>query len=97
MLFRPVFAGCRLQRHARDGRNGGQCFAAKSQRRNRKQIVGRAKFRSCVPLEGQQRVVAIHAVAVVGDADQLASAGLDFDTDARCAGIQRILKQLFHH
>ena len=55
-------------------------------------------------LEGQQRVVAHHAAAVIDDADQLASAALDFDPNARRACIQRVLKQFlnyrrrpFHH
>ena len=46
-------------------------------------------------LEGQQRIVAIHAVAVVGDANQLASARFNFDADAIGAGVERVLQQLF--
>ena len=47
-------------------------------------------------LEGQQSVVAIHAAAVVGDADQLAPAGLDLDADAVGPGVQSVLQQLFN-
>ena len=48
-------------------------------------------------LEGQQGVVAVHALAVVGDADQLAPARLDLDADALGSGVQRVLQQLLHH
>ena len=46
-------------------------------------------------LESQKRVVAIHAVAIVRDADQLASAGFNLDANAMCSGIERVLQQLF--
>ncbi len=48
-------------------------------------------------LEGQQRVVAIHAAAVVADADQLPAAGLDFHANAGGAGVERVLEQFLHH
>ena len=48
-------------------------------------------------LKGQQGVVAVHAVAVVGDADQLAPARLHLDADAAGSGIQRVLQQLLDH
>ena len=48
-------------------------------------------------LKGQQGVVAVHAVAVVGDADQLAPAGFDLDADAVGAGIERVLQQFLDH
>ena len=47
-------------------------------------------------LKGQQGVVAIHAVAVVGNANQLAPAAFDLDADAVGAGVEGILQQLFH-
>ena len=39
----------------------------------------------------------IHAVAVVGDADELAAAGFDFDADARGAGVERVFEEFFDH
>ena len=36
-----------------------------------------------------------HAVAVVGDADELAAAGFDLDADAGGAGVERVFEQLF--
>ena len=47
--------------------------------------------------KGQQSVVAVHAVTVVGDADQLAAAGFDFNADARGVCVKGILQQLFDH
>ena len=89
-----VFAGGGFERDARDGGDGGQRLAAKAERGNGEQIVGGAQLRSGVALEGQQRVVAIHALAVVGDADELAAAGLDFDANAVGAGVERVFQQL---
>ena len=48
-------------------------------------------------LKGQQRVVAVHALAVVADADQLAPARLHLDANAVRACVQRIFQQLLHH
>ena len=92
-----LFAGCGVERDARDGRDGGQRLAAEAQGGDGEQIVGGAQLRGGVALEGEQRVVAIHALAVVGHADQLASAAFDFDPDARGAGVQGILQQLLDY
>ena len=48
-------------------------------------------------LEGQQRIVAAHALAVVGDADKPPPAGLHFDANAVGAGIQSVLQQFLYH
>ncbi len=47
--------------------------------------------------EGQQRVVAHHAAAVVGDLDELLAPGLNLDLNAGGAGIERIFEQLLGH
>jgi hypothetical protein len=57
--------------------------------------MGGAELRGCVALKSQERIIAIHALAVVGDADELAAAGFHFYADAICAGIERVLQQLF--
>jgi hypothetical protein len=44
--------------------------------------------------EGEQSVVADHAAAVVGDANEAAAASLDFDADACGAGIEGVLQEL---
>ena len=48
-------------------------------------------------LEGEQRIIAHHAAAVVGDADELAAAAFDLDADAGGAGIERVFEQLLDH
>ena len=90
-------AGRRLQRHAGHRSDRRQRLAAKAKGGNGEQVVGGAQLRSGVALEGQQGVVAVHAVAVVGDADQLPPARLNLDANAVGAGVQRILQQLLHH
>ena len=47
-------------------------------------------------LEGQQRIVVRHAMAVVDDANHALAAGFDFDANGFRAGVQRILEQLLH-
>ena len=47
-----------------------------------------------VPLDRQPRVVRLHALAVVFDANQLLAAELDGDADAAGAGVERVLDQL---
>jgi hypothetical protein len=49
-----------------------------------------------VALEREQRVVALHADAVVADADRQAPALLDRDVDRRGARVERVLDQLLH-
>ena len=48
-------------------------------------------------LKGQQGIVAYHAAAVVGHLDQLASAGLHVDADARRPGVQGVFNQFLDH
>src|ERR1039458_5578727 len=50
-----------------------------------------------MPLEGKQRVVPHHAVAVVDDADQLSPAALNLNPNPRGSCIERVLQQLLHH
>ena len=46
-----------------------------------------------MPLEGQQRVVAAHAMPVVDDADELAATGFNLHADAGGAGVKGVLQQ----
>ena len=48
-------------------------------------------------LEGKQGVIADHAMAIVGDADELAAAGFDVDADAGGSRIERVFEQLLDH
>ncbi len=97
LLARLVCAGRRLQRHPRHRGNRRQRLTAKSQRRNLQQVVRRAQLRSRVPLKGQQRIVAVHAVSIVGHANQLASTRLNLHANPRSPGIERIFEQFLHH
>ncbi len=94
---RGFFGGAGLEIEARDGRDRRERFAAEAERRDGKQIVGGAELRSGVALEGEQRVVAYHAAAVVHDADELAAAAFDLDADAGGAGIERVFEQFLDH
>ena len=48
-------------------------------------------------LEGEQSVIADHAATVIGDLDQLFSAGFNLDLDAARAGIEGVLQKLLDH
>ena len=47
--------------------------------------------------EGEHGIVAHHAASVVGDLDELFSAGLDTDLDAGCASVQSVFEQLLDY
>ena len=71
----------RFEQQPRNGGDGRQRFAAEAERRDGEQIVRVAQLAGGVALEGEQRVVAQHAAAVVGDADQAPPAAFDFDAE----------------
>ena len=48
-------------------------------------------------LEGEESVVAAHAVTVVDDADELAAAGFDLDTNAGSAGVEGVFEEFFDY
>jgi hypothetical protein len=48
-------------------------------------------------LEGEQRVVAAHAVAVVDDANEFAAASFDLDTNAGGSGVEGVFEELFDY
>ena len=50
-----------------------------------------------MPLDRKRKILARHAGAVVGDADQAAPAAIGDDLDFGRAGIERILDQFLHH
>src|SRR5665213_4170883 len=91
-----IFLCARLQQQARDGRDGRQGFAAKTQRGNRKQIVRVAQFRRGVPLKGQQRIVVNHSAAIVNHANHAFAAGFDFHANRLRSSVERVFEQLFY-
>jgi hypothetical protein len=61
------------------------------------QILGLLDFAGGVAFQAEQGVVAAHAHAVIGHANEAASAGLDFNGQARGLGVQGIFHQFFDH
>ena len=86
-----------FERHPRHGCDRRQRLAAKAQRGDGKQVVGRAQLGGGVALKGQQRVVAVHAAAVVGHPDQPPPARFHIHADARGPRVQGVFQQLLHH
>ena len=90
----------RPARHQADGpgrRDARQRLAAKSQRRDRFQIVRAGELAGRVPRERQQRVLGRHALAVVAHRDALDPAAPQRHLDVPRAGVERVLDQLLHH
>ena len=87
-------AGARAQHEVRHRRDARQRLAAEAERADRAEIVRRRDLARRVPLDRQPRVLRLHPLAVVFDADQLLAAELDRDRDARGAGVDRVLDQL---
>jgi hypothetical protein len=50
-----------------------------------------------VALEAEQRVLAIHAAAVVGDGEKFVAAAVILDIDARRAGVEAVLDEFLEH
>ena len=86
-----------FQHEARNGGDGRQGFAAEAECGDGQKIAHVAEFAGGVAFEGEQRVVAEHAAAVVGDADKLPAARFDVDAHLCCAGVQRVLEQFLDH
>ena len=93
--MRAAAVGRRVPRNdveARHGRDRRQRLAAEAEasRWRRGPRPEASRWRGARP---RGEVVGIHAVAVVGDADQAPASGLDDDVDARGAGIERVLDE----
>ena len=86
--------GARAQREVRDRGDAGQRLAAKAERADRRQVVGAGDLAGGVALDRQPRVLSLHPLAIVLDADRLLAAELDGDGDAAGAGVERVLDQL---
>ena len=84
--------GDRQPTHRADRR---QRLAAEAELADMDEIVAR-QLRRGVALDREGELVAIHAMAVIGDGNQRAAAVAQGDVDAARAGIERILDQLLH-
>jgi hypothetical protein len=76
-----------------DAADGGQRLAAEAEGADLEQVVGIAQFARGVVAERQRQVVGVDAAAVIDDADQVGTALLDIDIDARAAGVNGVLQQ----
>jgi hypothetical protein len=81
----------RLQLELRYRSNRRQRLAAKAVGRHPNEVRCGANLGGCVSIDGEDRVVAVHAAAIVTHLHDAASAVLQPDVDHRGAGIQRIL------
>ena len=87
-LSRGVFALAGGDHEAAYTGDAGQCLAAEAHGGDGGEVFRAGDLGGGVAFEAEQGVVAAHAPAVVGDADEAAPAGSDFDGDAGGAGIQ---------
>ena len=78
----------------RNGRDGGERFAPESETLDPDQVLGTANLGCRVPLQGEKRIGAVHAAAVVADAQPGAASLEDLDIDGRGSGIKGVFDQL---
>ncbi len=86
----------RAKNEVRDRRDAGKRFPAKPERPDRAEVVWRPDLAGGMPLDRELRVLGVHALAVVFDADQLLAPQLDRDRDAGRGRVERVLDQLLH-
>ncbi len=89
------FGDAGLELEAGDAGDGREGLTAEAKGGDGEELVGGAEFGGGVALEGEEGVVLDHAVAVVGDADELAATGFDLDADAGGCGVEGVFEELF--
>ena len=92
-----LLGGAGFEQQARDGCDGGQRLAAEPQGGDREQVLDIAQLAGGMALEGQQRVVAQHAAAVVQHADEPPAARFDFHPQVRRAGVEGVFEKFLDH
>src|SRR5690606_22214527 len=80
----------------RDTRDAGHGFAAEAEGVDGGEVLFCADFRGGVALEAHEGVVAVHARAVVGHANEGDAAALDADLDVGGARVDAVLDEFFH-
>jgi hypothetical protein len=55
------------------------------------------QLRCGVALKGEQSIIAVHSMAIVGDANELSATGFDFDPDSGRTGVEGVLEQFFYN
>jgi hypothetical protein len=94
----------RSQAESRHTGDTWQRFATKSQCGDGLKVGSRSNFAGGVPLQGKQRVIAVHAAAVIDYANQRNSAAPNNDIDVASACVETVFNQFlydrrgaFHH
>ena len=85
----------RAQCEARDRCDGRKCLAAKAHRVQRGEIIDRANLARRMPRDGEQRVLCVHPVAIIGHDNAREACGFRLHLNACRACIDRILDELF--
>ena len=89
-----IAARPRAQHEVRDRRDAGSASPRNPSVAIALEIVGAADLARRMPLDGQPRILRLHPLAIVVDANQLLAAELDGDGDAPRAGVDGVLDQL---
>ena len=87
-------SSARRKPQLRDRSDAGERFSPEAERRQREEVVLVTDLARGVALEGEHRVVVVHALAVVGHADEGRAAALQLHFDAGRPGVERVLDQL---
>src|SRR5262252_837284 len=87
----------RFEQETRYRRDGGKGLATKTERCDGSQVIRGFELAGCVTLEGQQRVVVRHPVAIVNHTDHALAARFGFDANGFCASVERVFEQLLYH
>ncbi len=81
---------------AGDAGDAGECLAAKAEGGDGGEVEAGANFAGGVALEAEEGVVAVHAGAIVNDADHRTAAAADHDLDLAGLGVEGVLDELFY-
>jgi len=92
-----VVAAIRRDRQPRYRTDTRQRFAAKPQAAHAFQIFERENLAGCVAAQRQRQIIALDTAAVIADADQIHTAGINVDVDHARTGVDAVFKQLFDH
>ncbi|MPN35300.1 hypothetical protein SDC9_182797 [bioreactor metagenome] len=85
------------QRQAADRGDGRQRLPPEAEGHDVFDALFVEQLACAVRLQAEERVVGVHAAAVVGDGDQAGPGALDFDADPFCSRIDRVLHQFFNY
>ena len=91
--------GARFARGQAKSRHTGdawQSFAAKSECCHGLKISSRPNLARRMPLQRKQRVIAVHAAAVIYDANERNSSATNNDIDVASTGVQTVFDQFLH-